>query len=327
MSKEDTFVSLICICRNHGLFLPNFIAEATQYLSYFYLNYEIIIIDNGSTDNSKAILEDTIKKFASIRYLQLTRSTDFETAVMAGLDSSIGDYVVTINPDNDPINKIRTMIETCRIGNDLVIGQKTNNPKKNWFYIFLKFLFNSTCKFFFGASVAEGVTSFRAISRHGVNALAKIRSRRRYFPLVISEIGLSYFFVPYEQISRSGNIPNLNIFSVVFAGFSVLIHNSIIPLRIAVLLGITGSLVSLTYSLYVACVYITKRDIAPGWTTLSLALSVLFSISFIILALLGEYLGRLLEESGERPLYHLRDEISSSIMLENRDMKNVTEKH
>ena len=98
-------------------------------------------------------------------------------------------------------------------------------------------------------------------------------------------------------------------------GLSVLVHNSLVPLRIASALGLLGSALSLLYSLYVVAIYLFKQDVMPGWTTLSLAVSGLFGLAFLMLALMGEYLGRLLEESSARPLYHLRDEVSSAVML------------
>ena len=90
-------------------------------------------------------------------------------------------------------------------------------------------------------------------------------------------------------------------------------------------LGLVGSLLSFAYSFYVIGVYLFKSDVMPGWTTLSLLISGLFAIMFLILALMGEYLGRLLEESTDRPLYHLRDEQSSYLMLADPNRRNVLE--
>jgi len=104
---------------------------------------------------------------------------------------------------------------------------------------------------------------------------------------------------------------------------SFLVHNSIVPLRIAGALGLFGSGLSFLYCLYVLGIYLFKSDVMPGWTTISLAVSGLFTMLFLILALLGEYVGRLLEESTDRPLYHVRDEQSSSVMLADLTRRNV----
>jgi glycosyltransferase involved in cell wall biosynthesis len=323
MYKEELLISAVCVCDNHNKILPDFLNDIIEYLSGYYSNFEIILVDNGSIDGTERTVSRLISQVVSVRYLRLTRPTDFETALMAGLDSAIGDFVVTINPDHDPISEINNLIDACRSGSDLALGQYWGPHEKKILYKFMNKIFVLASKWFFGVYLAQGVTSFRAISRHGVNALVKVRTRRRYFPLIISDIGLVLSTVPYRQISRSGYSPKLKIFSAIRAGSSVLVHNSIAPLRIASALGFAGSFIGLLYSFYVMFVYLFKSDVVQGWTTLSLAISLLSSIAFSILGLLGEYLGRLLEESGERPLYHLRDEISSSIMLTGQEKKNV----
>jgi hypothetical protein len=103
----------------------------------------------------------------------------------------------------------------------------------------------------------------------------------------------------------------------------VLVHNSILPLRLASALGLLGSSLSLLYSGYAVAVYLFKPDVMPGWTTLSLAMSGLFALMFLILALMGEYLGRVLEETADRPLYLVRDEQSSAVMLADPGRVNV----
>ena len=103
----------------------------------------------------------------------------------------------------------------------------------------------------------------------------------------------------------------------------MLVHYSILPLRLVSLLGLLGSGLSLLYSAYVVVIYIFKSDVMPGWTTLSLQVSGLFAIVFLMMALLSEYVGRLLEESPDRPLYFLRDEQSSAVMLADPKRKNV----
>jgi dolichol-phosphate mannosyltransferase len=174
--------------------------------------------------------------------------------------------------------------------------------------------------------VVTGLTGLRALSRQAVNSIVKVRLRRRYFAAIAADIGLKSKFHSYTRISRSGGRPRFSFLRGFRVGLSVLVHNSITPLRMASGLGLIGSFLSLIYSLYVLGVYIFKQDVIPGWTTLSLAMSGLFAIVFLMLALMGEYLGRLLEESADRPLYHIRDELSSAVMLSDLSRRNVLDR-
>ena len=101
------------------------------------------------------------------------------------------------------------------------------------------------------------------------------------------------------------------------------VNHSIAPLRLVSMCGLTGSFLSLLYSLYVVAIYLFKQDVMPGWTTLSLQVSGLFFLVFIMLTLIGEHLGRLLDEAVERPLYHVREEQASAVMLSDLARRNV----
>jgi hypothetical protein len=109
-------------------------------------------------------------------------------------------------------------------------------------------------------------------------------------------------------------------------GISVIVFNSSMPLRFVSVLGLSGSLLSFAYSLFVIVNYLTRRDLMQGWTTLSLQVSGLFFLVFIILMLLSEYVARVLEESSDRPLYYVREEVASTLVLADPVRRNVLDR-
>ena len=250
-----------------------------------------------------------------MRYLRLTRPTDDETAVLAGLDAAIGDYVVTLNPDFDPPAEIPAMVDSCRAGNDLVLGVDRHPTRPGFAVPRTRSLFRA---------VAGRLVRSRPRDRHervpraqpaggerareGPAPQAALRHRRR-------RRGPDHRAAPVRPHLAPRAAADAQPVPVAAAG-SVSARSQLArAARIASALGLLGSALSLTYSLYVVAVYVLKEDVMPGWTTLSLAISGLFGLAFLMLALMGEYLGRLLEESSARPLYHLRDEVSSAVML------------
>jgi hypothetical protein len=173
------------------------------------------------------------------------------------------------------------------------------------------------------APLVQHASGFRVFSRQAVNALTRIKSRRRYFALLAYDIGYRVTAVPYQRICRSGNPLTPSVLSAVRTGSSMIVHNSTRPLRIVSILGLLGSFLSVLYAVYVVVVYIVKQDVMPGWATLSLQASGLFFLVFVMLTLIGEYLGRLLDESSDRPLYNVLDETTSPIMLNDERRLNV----
>ena len=323
MAKADILVSAVAVLRDHAAVLPAFVDDLAAVLDRHYANFEIVLVDNGSTDNSPEVVRNLLTRHRCVRYIRLSRPTDDETAVMAGLDAAIGDYVVTLHPDFDPPIELVPMVEICRSGTDLVLGVDGRPAPTGPVYQMMRSAFLGLARRLIGLNLQTGTTGYRALSRQAVNALVKVRLRRRYFAVVAADVGLTTAIHPYPRISRSGKRPERNLLRALRIGLSVLIHNSNVPLRFASTLGLLGSGLSLLSALYVIAIYLFKREVAPGWTTISLLMSGLFFLVFAILALNGEYLGRLLEESSDRPLYHVRDEQSSAVMLAEAGRRNV----
>jgi polyisoprenyl-phosphate glycosyltransferase len=323
MAKADILVSAVAVLKDHASVLPAFVDELASVLEGSYANFEIVLVDNGSTDGTAAAVATVLSRRRCIRYVRLSRGADDETALMAGLDAAIGDYVVTLHPDFDPPTELVAMVEQCRAGADLVLGVDRDPPATGPIYGPMRTAFLGLARRLIGLNLVTGSTGYRALSRQAVNALVKVRLRRRYFAVVAADVGLTTKVHPYKLISRSGKRPERHLVRAVRIGLSVLIHNSILPLRVASALGLLGSILSFLYSLYVVAVYLFKRDVMPGWTTISLAISGLFALLFLMLSLIGEYVGRLLEESSDRPLYHVREERSSAVMLSDLTRRNV----
>lgn len=323
--KADILVSAIAVVRNHAGVARAFVEDMTGVLARHYVNYEVLLVDNGSTDDTVSVVRSLLEKTPCVRLLRLTRPVDDEMAIMAGLDAAIGDFVVTLHPDFDPPAETPAMVARCRGGHDLVLGIDRQPPLRGPVYSVLRQVFLAMSRHLVGIDMVTDATGYRALTRQAVNALIRVRLRRRHFAVVVADVGLNAVAHPYDRISRSGSHPRRNLLRAMRTGLSVLVHNSITPLRIASAMGLAGSGLSFLYSLYVIVVYLLRSDVMPGWTTLSLAMSGLFSLAFLMLALMGEYLGRLLEESPNRPLYHVRDELSSAVMLADLNRKNVHE--
>jgi glycosyltransferase involved in cell wall biosynthesis len=326
LRKTDCLVSVVAPIRNDARIIEKFIEEVHAVLSENYTYYEIVLVDDHSQDETGETVKKILARFQCIRMIRLSRSMGFEAAITAGLDSAIGDFVVTMLPDYDPPAAIPEMVDISRRSADIVTGNPTNRPNRGfWFRIFAR-VFHYLARLLLQADLpTDPNTSFRVLSRRAVNAITRINRKRRFIVVLVSEIGYRETFHHYQLISRSGKKPGLNLMEALSLGVSILVHNSNRPLRFVSLVGIAGSLLSALYSGYVILVNLLKNEVMEGWTTLSLQVSGLFLIAFACLTLLGAYMDRILEEATDRPLYHVLDEVHSSVMMTEETRMNILE--
>src|SRR3954466_11900071 len=158
MAKADILVSAVAVLRDHAAILPALLDDLAPVLDREYANYEIVLVDNGSTDGTDTIARKLLTRHLCVRYVRLSRPTDDETALMAGLDAAIGDYVVTLHPDFDPPTALVAMIEPCRSGTDLVLGVDRDPPKPGPVYGALRAAFLGLARKLVGVNLVTGAT-------------------------------------------------------------------------------------------------------------------------------------------------------------------------
>ncbi len=317
---SDLFVSVVAPLHDDAAHIADFVKETEAVLLAHYVEYEIVLVDDGSRDDTREIVESLLSSHRCIRLLRLSRRFGVEIALAAGLETAIGDVVVTILPAVDPPRLIPRFVDVAIDGRDIVIGVAP--ARRDASYRLLRGCYDWLCRRVLDVDLIPGSTCFRALSRQAVNALLRVRSRRRYFSLLIDDIGFDSIRIEYEQEPRA-SVARPGLAALARGGVSLIVHNSTVPLRFVSLMGLTGSLLSLAYAFYVVMANILLATIAPGWTTLSLQVTGLMFLMFLMLALIGEYLVRLLEEVSDRPLYHVYSEKTSTVMLANPERTNV----
>ena len=324
MEKIETFVSVIAICRNVADFLEDFVAPVCGLLETRYTNYELVLVDDHSEDGTLAKAEAILSRQHCVRLIGLSRTMGIEIATMAGLESAIGDFVVTLQPDRDPPEHITRMVEMVQRGQDIVIGVTDTTRHRSAAYRLLHRFYFALCRRLIQVELIPGNTAFCALSRQAVNAITRIRQRKRMFVIVASETGYPITTYAYRQRFTSAGRRDRGFLASIRLGSSILFHNSNVPLRLVSGVGLVGSFLCVLYGVYIVVINLLK-DTVEGWTTLSLQVNGLFFLVFLMLTLLGEYMVRVLDESIERPLYHVRGEKASYIMISDTTRPNVLE--
>lgn len=280
-----------------------------------YRFFEIVLVDDGSTDGTVAAIQPLLKKIQRIRYMLLSKPFGRDVALTAGIESAIGDYVVTLDPRTDPFDAIPSMIDCCRKTGGIVHGMAENQLKRQFFREWCGGLFRSYCRKHLGVDLKRGVSDFRVMSRQAVNALLQVREQSRYLRVMTLSLGYQHEFFPYQIKNRQGYRPPA-WHTEVLTAVDLLVANTRHPLRIVTAVGVLGAFLNLSYACYVMMVYLLRPTVAEGWTTLSLQSSGMFFLICLILAVLSEYVGVILGEVRTRPLYFIAQELNSSVLLE-----------
>lgn len=318
-------ISVTTVIRNTEDIIESVIAEIIQELHNKFEYYEILIIDNGSTDGSVSVIRQLQEKVPHIRLLVLSRQYDKEIAFAAALDNSIGDYVVLMDSECDPPTLLPALIsEAITKSLDVVIAVRSDRSDNGFLQKLFSPLFYKLYGSISGFYFAPNASYFRVLSRRSVNSITQIKNKSRYLKYFNALVGFSQGSITYNREYRRSSHRQRESFFVLFSrAVDFMISNSMAPLRFVTVVAVFASFLNLLYIAYVFLVTLIKNEIAEGWISTSLVNSSMFFLLFLVLTVLSEYVARVLNETKDQPLYFISDEYNSSFLKSLQDKKNV----
>ncbi len=323
LRSTDCFVSVVAPLHDDADIVAAFVGEVVDLLKQHYDNYELVLVDDGSTDATWDVASALLRDEPCIRLLRLSRRFGRDVAISAGLDTVIGDFVVVLLPESDPPELIPRVVEMCRAGAGIAYGIRARRPVESPLLSLGARIFYWYFNRLLGIDLPRNSTDFRGYSRQSVNAITRIKDRLRYLRTFGTYVGFGGQPFTYEPRLRRPRVRGRGIGEAVGLAINMTVANSTQPLRIASILGFTLALACAGHVVYVLAVRFTSPDVAPGWATQQVFISTVSAFMFVILATLSEYMGRLLGEVKDRPLYFVLEERSSSVLLVDEHRKNV----
>lgn len=321
---KETMISVTLVMQNDQSEIAAVLNEVSSVIALQATYYEILIVDNRSTDQSVATVRALQQQIPNIRLIVLSRRHDKEVAFAAALDHSVGDYVVLMDVATDPPSAIPRLLAEAAKGADVVIAQRSDRKENSWLEKRLAHVFYKLYANISGFYFAPNASYFRVLSRRAVNSMTQIRSKSRYLKYFNAMVGYTQVHVTYDQVERAtSHHRKEGFFRLFFKGLDLLISNSIVPLRFATLLGLLASFLNLLYIGYIFIVTLVKQQIAEGWISTSVMNATMFFILFSILTIMSEYIVRILIESKDQPLYFIADEYNSNMIQQVKDRINV----
>jgi dolichol-phosphate mannosyltransferase len=302
--KKNTEIAIVIPAYNEEGNVRKTADLVTKVLSGCKKTYEIIFVDDGSTDSTLEKLIQLNKEDAHIKFLSLSRNFGHQSALIAGLNFASGDAVISMDADlQHPPELLPQLISKWEEGYDVVYTKRKADPN-------LPFLKRKTSKIFYklintfsDIKLEEGTSDFRLMDKKVVSVIKELPENNLFLRGLIKWVGFKQYCVEYMPQERNNGKSKYSYRKMISLAISGVTSTSIFPLRIASMMGFTLSIAALGYSLVVIYDYFFTDKNLTGWTTLIIAILFLGGAQLITLGIIGEYLGKLLLQAKGRPKY------------------------
>lgn len=270
--------------------------------------YELVFINDGSKDKTLEIMDGICAKDPNSKLINFSRNFGHQIAITAGMDYASGEAIVVIDADlQDPPEVILQMIEKWKEGFDVVYGKRIKRKGESIFKKFTAAFFYRLLKSLTNVEIPVDVGDFRLIDRKVCDTMKKISEKNRFIRGLISWIGFKQGSVEYVREERFAGETKYPLSKMLKFATDGITSFSYKPLKIATFLGFLTSFAGFCYLIYVLYLAIFTTQAIEGWAS-SITITLIFNgLTLIILGIIGEYIGRIYDESKNRPLYVIKN--------------------
>lgn len=299
-------ISIVVPCYNEEAAIPHFwreISEIAESLERY--DFEFIFVDDGSKDRTLEILREMAVQENRIRYVSFSRNFGKEAAMFAGMETSVGDYVVIMDADlQDPPRLIPEMLETLETGEyDCVATRRVNRkgepPIRSFFARRFYKLMRKICK----TEIVDGARDFRMMKRRMVESILSLREYNRFSKGIFSWVGYKTKWLEYENIERVDGETKWSFWKLFIYSIDGIVAFSTVPLAISSVLGIIFCFISFAALVFVFIRQLIWHNSAYGWASAMCILFFISGIQLFSMGILGQYLSKTYLEVKKRPIY------------------------
>ncbi len=300
-------ISLIVPVYNEQATLELFYRAVRNEQSLRGLTVEILFVNDGSSDRSEAICADLAARDEWVTVINFSRNFGKEAALFAGLEYADGDAVVPIDVDlQDPIEVIALMVQRWREGADVVLAKRRDRSSDTRFKRWTASLYYRLHNRIASTHIEENVGDFRLLDRKVVAAIRQLPEQQLFMKGVLSWVGFSTEIVEYDRAPRVAGSSKFNLWRLWNLALDGITSFSTVPLRLWSYIGGLVSLFALGFALYMLVDKIIFGTDVPGYPSLMTAVLFLGGVQLIGIGILGEYVGRIYQETKHRPRYVVR---------------------
>lgn len=287
-----------------------FFDELEPVLRELGLTWEIILVDDGSRDGTWARIRALHARDERVRGVRLSRNFGHQYALLAGLTRARGDAVVSMDADlQHPPQVIPRLVEEWRKGSQIVHTVRRDSGEESAFKRISSRLFYRLFAFLSGTQMQSGMADFRLLDRRALDSLLQFREEGLFLRGLVHWVGFPSTRVEFECQPRFSGRTSYTLRKMLRLGWSGVTSFSLVPLRLCVLLGLLTSAFSFQQLFEAVYRRLVLGDTVEGWTQTMVVMTFLFGVLFVLLGIVGEYIGRILVEVRHRPRFLVSDEL------------------
>ena len=281
--------------------------------------FTILLVNDGSKDNTLAKMQELHEKDPSVSYLSLSRNFGKENAMLAGLDYAEGDAVILMDADlQDPPELIPQMLQEWEKGYDDIYARRRTRAGETWFKKVSAHWYYRVLQKFAEIDIPADVGDFRLLDRQAVDALCSLREKQRYTKGLFSWIGYNKKELLFDRDPRAVGSSKMNFVKLFSLAVDGITSFSVAPLRLASVLGIVISSVAFIYLLFVIGKTLLFGDPVAGYPSMISIILFMGGIQLVVLGIIGEYVGRIFYEAKRRPDYLVSEYNGEKVLMERR---------
>ena len=312
-------LSIIVPAYNEAGNLDKLINELGEVLASLEIDWEIIFVDDGSKDDTWAVIEKQNGLDNRIKGLRLSRNFGHQYALLAGLANGTGDAFITMDGDlQHPPAIIPELVNEWRRGNMVVHTRRIDPPSLPFFKKLTSKLYYRIFSFLSGVKIESGMADFRLLDRRVVRDILEFSEEGLFFRGIAQWVGYRSATVPFTSNARFSGTSKYSLKKMLKLAWNGITSFSIVPLRLGIFLGLITSLIAFAEIIYAIGVKIFTDSAVPGWASAVSVLSFLFGVLFILLGVVGEYIGRILVEIRQRPRYLIAEQAGLKNFIRDR---------
>jgi dolichol-phosphate mannosyltransferase len=310
MIKEDVYLSIVIpVYMGEGM-VKELIDRIENNIRPITSNYEIILVNDCSPDNSWLKIKELAITNEKIKGFNLSRNFGQHQAIYAGLFQSKGKWIVVMDCDlQDRPEEISNFYNKTQEGYDIILASRLDRNdgffKKTfskYFYLFLSYLTESKQDY--------TVANFGMYSRNVIDAILSMNDYYKYFPTMVHWVGFKKATVAVEHSERASGVSSYNFYKLIKLAINVIITFSDKPLRLIIKLGALISLISLSFSIYFGILYLKGQIMVAGYTSLIISIWFLSGVIISVLGMVGLYVGRVFDQVKDRPKFIISEKVN-----------------
>ncbi len=280
------------------------LSEALLPLLKQYDDYEIIFVNDGSTDLTLEKCRELHKKDKKIQFISFSRNFGHQVALKAGLDFATGDCVISMDADmQHPPRLIPQMVELWQKGNDVVYTIRQDSENQSFIKKLCSRCYYFVFRFFSGLKLPSGTADFRLLDRKVVRVVQNLSEKTLFLRGMIFWLGFKQKALLYTPNKRWAGNSHYTIRKMLALAFAGAVSFSVKPLRIATYLGLITAFLGCLFTAYVLYMKLWNGAVISGWASIMSVLLILGGVQLFIMGIIGEYIGLIFIETKKRPLY------------------------